>query len=233
MKRTLLVSLALIIRIVMMAQAPVTTDSKEDAWKKIYRASATKINDLVNTKLDARFDYSKSYMYGKVWITLKPHFYPTDSLSLDAKGMEIHKVALVRGNAEKTLQYKYDGANLRIDLDKTYKRDQTYTVFIDYTAKPNEYKVHGSAAITDAKGLYFINPHGTEKNKPIQIWTQGETEGTSVWCPTIDRPNQKSTEEFILTVPAKYVTLSNGKLTAQKNNSDGTRTDTWVMDLPN
>ena len=51
-------------------------------------------------------------------------------------------------------------------------------------------KGKGSVAITDAKGLYFINPKGTEKINLHQIWTQGETEGTSVWLPTIDRPNQ-------------------------------------------
>jgi aminopeptidase N len=105
-------------------------------------------------------------------------------------------------------------------------------VFIDYTAKPNEAKTKGSAAITDAKGLYFINPLGEDKNKPTQIWTQGETEATSVYLPIIDKPNQKTTQEFILTVPAKYVTLSNGKLASQKKNADGTRTDHWKMDLP-
>ena len=35
-----------------------------------------------------------------------------------------------------------------------------------------------------------------------------------------------------MTVPSKYVTLSNGKLINQKKNIDGTRTDTWKMDLP-
>ena len=65
-------------------------ETKDDSWKTIYRASATKINDLVNTKLDVKFDYAKSYMNGKAWITLKPHFYPTDSLALDAKGMDLH-----------------------------------------------------------------------------------------------------------------------------------------------
>ena len=35
-----------------------------------------------------------------------------------------------------------------------------------------------------------------------------------------------------MTVPAKYVTLSNGRLAAQKNNGDGTRTDDWKMELP-
>ena len=35
-----------------------------------------------------------------------------------------------------------------------------------------------------------------------------------------------------MTVPDKYVTLSNGKLVSQKKNADGTRTDNWKMDLP-
>jgi len=204
----------------------------DTSWEKEYRAAATRINDLVHTKLDAKFDFSKSYMYGKVWITLKPHFYPTDSLTLDAKGMEIKKVALVKGNSTKDLKYNYDGWLLHIDLDKTYKGGEQYTIYIDYTAKPDEVKVKGSAAINDAKGLYFINPRGEEKDKPTQIWTQGETEGTSVWCPTIDKPNQKTTEEISMTVPAKFVTLSNGKLVSQKKNADGTRTDSWKMDLP-
>lgn len=203
-----------------------------DATKKGYRAFVTKINDLVHTKLDAKFDYSKSYLNGKVWLTLKPHFYSTDSLLLDAKGMDIRKVELVKSGKNIPLKYNYDNLFLNIKLDKTYKKDESYTVYIDYTAKPDEFESTGSAAITDAKGLYFINPKGEEKDKPTQIWTQGETEATSVWIPTIDRTNQKTTNEFALTVPDKYVTLSNGKLTTQKKNTDGTRTDTWVMDLP-
>jgi aminopeptidase N len=52
-------------------------------------------------------------------------------------------------------------------------------------------KAKGSAAINDAKGLYFINPDGTEKDKPTKIWTQGETESSSCWFPTIDKRNKK------------------------------------------
>ncbi len=207
-------------------------ETKDESWKKIYRASATKVNDLVNTRLEVKFDYAKSYMYGKAWITLKPHFYPTDSLSLDAKGMDLHKVAIVRNGKDEPLKYNYDGLILSIHLDKTYKKQQEYTVFIDYTSKPNELKVQGSAAITDAKGLYFINPLGEEKDKPTQIWTQGETESNSAWFPTIDKPNQKTTEDITMTVPSKYVSLSNGLLVSQTQNGDGTRTDHWKMDLP-
>jgi aminopeptidase N len=218
--------LGLILAFGSIAQAP------NDAWKKIYRETPTKTNDLVHTKLDARFDFSKAYLLGKVWITLKPHFYATDSLLLDAKGMNINQVELVSAGKNSKLAYSYDSMFLHIKLNKTYQKDEKYTIYIDYTAKPNEFKTEGSAAITDAKGLYFINPTGADKKKPTQIWTQGETEGTSVWVPTIDRPNQKCTNEFNVTVPAKYVTLSNGKLVAQVKNADGTRTDSWKMELP-
>ena len=211
---------------------PGPTESQDTAWKKTYRETPALINNLVHTRLDVKFDYDKAYMYGKAWITLKPHFYPTDTLALDAKGMDIKRVAIVKGTAMNNLKYDYDGMILDIKLDKTYKGGEKYTIYIDYTSKPNEYTGKGSAAITDAKGLYFINPKGEEKDKPTQIWTQGETEATSVWCPTIDKPNQKTTQEISMTVPGKYVTLSNGKLTTQKTNADGTRTDTWKMDQP-
>ena len=199
---------------------------------KVYQATPERINNLVHTKLDARFDYAKQQLIGKVWITLRPHFYPTDSLLLDAKGMDIKEVAVVKGGRNTKLKYNYDGLFLNIDLDKTYRNNESYTIYIDYVAKPNEFQAKGSAAITDAKGLYFINPLGEDKEKPTQIWTQGETEATSVYVPTIDRPGQKTTQEFILTVPSKYISLSNGKLISQKKNTDGTRTDHWKMDLP-
>lgn len=206
--------------------------AKTESWKSFYRASATKINDLVNTKLDVSFDYNKSWMYGKEWVTLHPHFYPTDSLRLDAKSMNINEVSMVKSGKNVPLKFRYDSLSLFITLDKTYKAGENYTVYINYIAKPNEIKRKGSAAITSAKGLYFINPLGTDKKKPIQIWTQGETESNSGWVPTIDKPNQKQTDEITMTVPDKYVTLSNGLMTSTKKNADGTRTDTWKMSLP-
>jgi aminopeptidase N len=215
------------------AKAQMPRANGDSSLLKIYRAAPTKINDLINTKLDVRFDYKKCYLYGKEWVTLKPHFYPTDSLRLDAKGMDIHDISIVKNGKNYPLKYTYDDSlTLAIHLDKVYHNEESYTVYIDYTSKPNELTEHGSAAINDAKGLYFINPDGKDKDKPVQVWTQGETESSSAWFPTIDKPEQKTTDEITMTVPAKYVTLSNGVLASQKTNADGTRTDTWKMDLP-
>jgi aminopeptidase N len=207
-------------------------EPKDTSWKTNYRSSFSKINDLVHTKLDVRFDYDKSYLYGKEWLTLKPHFYATDSVTLDAKGMDIKKVALVTAKGMTELKYQYDNQQLQIKLGKSFNNNEKYTLYFEYTSKPDELDAEGSAAITDAKGLYFINPKGEEKNKPTQIWTQGETESNSAWMITIDKPNQKTTEEIYMTVPDKYVTLSNGLMISQKKNTDGTRTDYWKMDQP-
>lgn len=197
-----------------------------------YHETAVKINDLIDTRLDVRFDFQRSYLYGKESVTLKPHFYPTDSVRLDAKGMDIKSIGILENGKVVPLRYDYeDSLSLAIQLNRTYTEKEHYTLFIDYTAKPNE--LHDKPGFKlDGKGLYFVNPLGKEPGKPTQIWTQGEAESSSCWFPTIDKPDQKTTEQVSMTVPAKYTTLSNGLLISQKNNTDGTRTDTWKQSLP-
>jgi len=230
MKKHTLLFVTIMLSGILFAQEKPIADS---SWKKTPRYTQDRINNLVHTKLDVKFDYSQSSLHGKAWITLTPHFSPTAKLTLDAKGMEIKQVGLVKNNAIQTLTYKYNNEQLALELDKAYKKGEKYTVFIEYTARPNEYeKQSGRDPMLGTKGLFFINPTGEDKNKPIQIWTQGETESNSVWFPTIDQTQQKTTQELYMTVPAKYVSLSNGKLMSQKINNDGTRTDNWKMDLP-
>ncbi len=197
---------------------------------KVYQQTHTKSTELKHTKLKVNFDYAKEQMSGEEWLTASPYFYPSDSLVLDAKAMLIHEVALDKNGSKKPLKYDYKNDVLKINLDKTYNRNQDYTVYIKYTARPNEVKDKGSAAITDAKGLYFVNAQGKDADKPTQIWTQGETEASSAWFPTIDKPNQKTTQEIYMTVPDKYVTLSNGLMKSSTKESNGMRTDHWVMD---
>jgi aminopeptidase N len=48
-------------------------------------------------------------MYGKEWVTLKPHFYPTDSLRLDAKGMDLKTIALVKNGKNIPLKFSLPG----------------------------------------------------------------------------------------------------------------------------
>jgi aminopeptidase N len=196
----------------------------------LYRATVTMENDIIHTKLDVKFDWKKQQLNGKAWITAKPYFYPTSTVTFDAKNFDILKVTM-EGSSQ-ALKYDYKNDRLTINLGKTYTRADKYTVYIEYTAKPNEGSQGGSAAITSDKGLFFINADESDPNKPRQVWTQGETESNSRWFPTFDKPNERMTSEIYMTVENKFKTLSNGLLKDIKANSDGTRTDHWYMDLP-
>lgn len=179
------------------ASAQGQEQNEDSSWKKTYRSFATKENDLVHTKLVANFNYEAAQLNGEAWLQLHPHFYATDQLVLDAKGMEIKEVALFENNKNKQLKYKYDGLLLTINLDKKYTAKENYTIYIKYIAKPNDYKTKGSAAITDAKGLYFINPKGTESGKPTQIWTRGKRKVPVFGCPLLTNPIKNQHKNFI------------------------------------
>jgi aminopeptidase N len=133
--------------------------------------------DIIHTKLDLRFDWAQQHVLGKATLTIKPYFYPTSLMTLDAVGFDINRVSL--GKNGTPLKYEYNDQYLDVQLDRIYTREEQVEIYIDYVAKPNENPVGGSAAITSDKGLFFINPLGENKEKPMQIWTQGETENNS------------------------------------------------------
>lgn len=106
-------------------------------WKTFYRATPEKQMSMVHTKLDVSFDYSTRRMNGKAWLTLSPHFYPTDSAILDAKGMWIHEVALMEGSRKTPLNYSYaDSMVLRIKLNRIITRGEKSNSLYSYTARP-------------------------------------------------------------------------------------------------
>ncbi len=199
-----------------------------------YRPANTRLHDILHHELRVRFDWKRRYMFGTSTMLIRPYFYPTDMLYLDARGMQINDIALVRDEGRQALEYLYENDSLKIRLDRRYARTDTFTLFIDYVAKPDELKdPGGSAAITSDKGLYFINPDGSDPHKPRQLWTQCETQAGSVWFPTIDSPNERFTQEIYMTVDTSFVTLSNGRLvTSVVNERQGNRTDYWSQSLP-
>jgi len=203
----------------------------DTSGRNFYRATPEKKTALRHTKLKVDFNFSNQTLNGEEWLTAAPFFYPSDSLILDAKTMLIHQVALDQQGKLQNLPYTYKDDLLRIKLPKKYQKDENYTVYIKYTAQPEKVPNNGNLSISDTKGLYFINPEGKPEGYPRQIWTQGEAESSSCWFPTIDKPNQKTTQEIEMTVPDSFVTLSNGLLKSSQKNGN-LRTDYWVMDKP-
>ncbi|WP_083758861.1 M1 family aminopeptidase [Candidatus Amoebophilus asiaticus] len=195
-----------------------------------YQPAATKLHDLIHTKLEIKFDWEKQQLHGTATIQVKPHFYPQSQLVLDARDFIIHSVIIVDNEEKKGCLYSYDNQQLTISLGHLYTRDDSITVEIDYTTQSMQGrpKYHLKPGIN--QGIYFIDEQG--ENKASQIWTQGEPNTNSYWFPTIDAPNQRCTQEMYITVEDRFKTLSNGVLIYTTLNDDQTRTDYWRMDLP-
>jgi len=197
-----------------------------------YRPARTRLADLVHMKLDITPVFARSEVEGEEELTFTTHFYPLDTLVLDARMMLISKVEWLEGKTATPILFAYDSALLKVFLPKTVMRGQNAVVRIQYTARPEKIKEKGGEAISEAKGFYFIDPADSDKEEPTEFWTQGEPESNSAWFPTIEAMEQKITQEIKITVPDSMVTLSNGTLQWSMAGKNHTRTDCWAQKLP-
>ncbi len=224
-------------------QAPVAQEINQTSQTKIQfhhedtstvgsnHPAATRINDLIHSSLKLEPDWNNHFLNGQATLILKPYFYPVEKLQLDAKGFDLHRVAMISDQDTIDLNYQYDDRKvLNIDLGQIFNRNDRYTIFINYTAKPGSLDSIGLTG-NDEKGIYFINADGANRDIPRQFWTQNETEFASCWFPTIDRPNERFTSEIYVTVDDYLTTLSNGILQGSENHENGLKTDHWVMNM--
>ena len=209
---------------------------EEDFWMEEevlpYQAAATRSMDLLHMDLELGFDWKSQQVIGKAKLRLTPYFYPQKIVVLDAQDFELGRVARVQKGQLETLSYRYDEQELQVYLPEELAPGDTIELELNYVAFPEKNSGEGSAAITDTKGLYFIDPLDTIPGKPTMLWTQGETQHSSKWFPTIDRPNERMTHDIWLTVPDSMVSISNGRLIQQEPLGTGLRRDHWKMDLP-
>lgn len=203
-----------------------------DKTMDIYRSSEPIYWDIHHSIIQLSFDYEQKTAKGISTLQLSAYNEAMDSLVLDAKSMDIEKVQLKNNNQWQSLVFHQEEDKLNIRLGEKWSRGDTAFIQINYTAKPYATKVGGSAAIREDRGLYFINTDGKIKNKPKQIWTQGETQANSHWMPTIDQPNERFTMRLELTVPDSFVTLANGSLDVSVKADKNLRTDIWQMNKP-
>ncbi|WP_439490677.1 M1 family aminopeptidase [Algoriphagus sp.] len=206
--------------------------SKKEAAIRNYNPTARRDFDVLHTALDLSFDYSRQAVIGKAELTIIPYFYPAEVLVLDAQDFEFNGIFFTQNGSKEPIAYTYDEQQLRLQLPRLLTRKDTFRISLDYVAFPERNSGGGSAAISDTKGLYFIDPLDTVPGKPRMIWTQGETAHNSKWFPTIDAPNEKFTQLVKLTLPDTLVSIGNGELVRQEMLEDGMRKDHWEMKLP-
>ena len=188
--------------------------------------------DVKHIAIDLGFDWEKEQALGVSTVTAAP-FIDTDKIYLDAAFMTINSVKSADGA---DLKFNYAGKdendNLEIILPRVYKRGEDVTVKIDYATNYVNTAENDTPVGSFGRGLRFIKPTKKQPNKPMQIWSQGETEFNRYWFPSYDTPNDFRTTELRATVDKKYSVISNGKMMEDKDNGNGTHTVYWKMDTP-
>lgn len=196
-----------------------------------YNPSSTRKWDLIHTQLEVNFDWKQQALNGIAKLDLTPIFYAMDTVWLDARGFEIASVKILSSDAHIPPRFVYDSTVIELYLPETHRQGDTLKLEIRYTAYPAKLEDLGLEE-DNGHGLYFINHDGSEPDTPQQIWTQGETQANSCWFPTIDRPNERCTQEMFITVQDRFKTLSNGVMVDSRSDNKGMRTDHWVMRQP-
>jgi aminopeptidase N len=171
--------------------------------------------DLQHSKIALRFDLGQKKVLGDVTHSLTILRDGTSKIAFDSVGLTIQNVMLNKAAAK----FETTADKLIIPLPTAAKAGEKFDIAIRYEGKPN-------------KGMYFILPDKDYPDRPKQIWTQGESEDTRYYLPIYDYPNDRLTTETILTVPASWITVSNGKLISVIDAGKGLKTWTWKESLP-
>ncbi len=174
--------------------------------------------DLQHLKLELSFDVPGKTLIGTATLRMAPLSGDLHELTLDASGLNVQAVTI----AGRPLAFRAEDEQLTITLDRPYPSGDPLEFVIRYRAQPK-------------RGLFFVFPDKHHPNRPKQIWADGDTAGGNnrYWFPGYDFPNDKSTTEMLITVPAGWQALSNGKLvnTAEDKRA-GTATFHWLQDKP-
>ncbi|HEY4817306.1 MAG TPA: M1 family aminopeptidase [Candidatus Acidoferrum sp.] len=171
--------------------------------------------DLQHSKIVLRFDVDQKKVIGDVTHTLAILRDGTSKIAFDSVGLTIQSVTINKTPAK----FESTGTKLIVPLPSAAHGGEKFDVEIRYDGKP-------------AKGVYFILPDKDYPDRPKQIWSQGESEDTRYYLPTYDYPNDRLTTETILTVPASWITVANGKLINVSKAVDNMKTWTWRESLP-
>jgi aminopeptidase N len=171
--------------------------------------------DLQHSRIALRFDVQEKKVIGDVTHTIAILHEGTSKIEFDSVGLTIQNVAVNKAPAK----FESTASKLIVPLPAAARSGEKFEVEIRYEGKP-------------AKGLYFILPDKDYPNRPTQIWSQGESEDTRFYLPTYDYPNDRLTTETILTVPASWITVANGKLINVSKAANNTKTWTWRESLP-
>ena len=167
--------------------------------------------DLQHVKTSLRFNLDERRVIGETTQNLVALRDGVKQFGFDSAALDIQDVIL-NGQPAKSQTTE---SKLLVTLPQPTHTGDKFEITIRYSGQPH-------------RGIYFVLPDKNYPNRPAEIWTQGEAEDTRYYIPIYDYPNDRLTWEMIATVPADWVTVSNGKLEGVADAGQGLKTWTGI-----
>jgi aminopeptidase N len=204
--------------------ATICSESKQAAFARMNKAMKARIAypgddkiDITYYKLNLNLSYTQQYLKGEATVTLKAKS-AISSFFLDLRN--ILKVDSVK-IASKKLTFVQDASKVSITLDKQYTENQAISVIVYYQGRP----------ASSGFGSFAFATHGNTQ-QPV-VWSLSEPYGAPDWFPCKDTPSDKADSSDVwITMPAAFVSVSNGVLMQVVDNKDNTRTYQWKNTYP-
>ncbi|MDR3691767.1 MAG: M1 family aminopeptidase [Fimbriimonas sp.] len=181
--------------------------------------------DLLDLSVDLDIDYDHLTFAGTATNTLAPLRDGIKVIRLMAgPDLKINSATVDGKNAT----FTHEGRSLLVAAPDALKKGQKISVTLAYSAVNTRGRSFGEGG----GGWHWIRQNKTNPNH-VGFWTQGESESNSDWVPTWDYPNDFTTSQTKVTVPADWSVVGNGNLVSNSQSADGKRrTFVWKMPLP-
>jgi aminopeptidase N len=113
------------------------------------------------------------------------------------------------------LSFERPGDRLRVRLEPPGRAGETREIVVRYRGKP-------------ASGLLIADNRYGERTFFSDNWPDKARQ----WLPVVDHPYDKATSEFVVTAPAHYQVVSNGRLVEETDDGGGRRVTHWRSSVP-
>jgi aminopeptidase N len=155
-------------------------------------------------KVELDVDFERKELRGRASLTIESLRDGLRDVVLDAAEMRIASIKTGR----RSLAYATEGEKLRVALVEPLGAGGQAVIEIAYATRPR-------------KGFFFVGPTEAEPNRSPSGWSQGQANDTHGWIPCLESTESRGTLEMIVTVPAGYRAIGNGKLVSRKAGARG------------
>lgn len=182
--------------------------------ERVIRPERSREYNAINYKVELSVDPVQKRLEGQNTITITPLCDNFDKVTLDAVSLVATDVLDIKGTP---LYFEQTEENIFINLTRFFGHNDTIIFTVKYyLSEP-------------VMGLRYIDASG---DRPLQVSSNCFPNKARQWIPCYDYPNDKVTQDIIITTNSRYKVLSNGSLIDTTDNGNGTTTWHWQQVRP-